>query len=1013
MKKELILATLLLVVGWLGAAPSTPYGICAHVTRGDEFKNRVVTFELLREVGVEWVRSDFDWQNIQPDPATWNFEHLDALVADAQKAGIQLLPILDYNSSFAKPAHKHLPQWNAYVRAVVERYQKQLPVWEVWNEQNLGAFWENPDPDAYLTLLKSSYQVIKSIDPTLKVAIGGFAGVPTNFIDRLYLAGAKFYFDIMNVHPYSHPAMPERSLETQLGGLKEVMAKHGDAQKPIWLTEFGWPTQRQQLAAPGLLKRALTTAKPDKRGPWRILVLDDRDFPSNIAPSEQLLTPELPPNSRVQRLTFDALLATLDCYTIDAVILPFGEGYPATGFDRLYRYMAEGGVLAVLGGAPFYYSYERDQSGVWQKKRGHARPDLRYEFEAWWYDKARIPEKMKVAYTGPAEGLPLPEGGITAERFIKSGKLKAGDRFIPLLTGTHNGYTGTAAAVVSYNSDLKGALILSALMESGQRGSSKREQAVALTRSMLIAQQLGVERLFWYEFQAPEVEALNQESHFGIVHRDYAPKPAYAAYKTLTALRPAGSQSVARPWKSEDGNLYWPQWIGPDKKPAGAVWAWREVGLFRVTLSSRVVKLVTYDGQPLAPTWEPGDAPVCVLSLNDEPIYVVGASVEKIEPVSSATTALRALLPNNFEVAAAQYRAMLARLGGAVDSFPRRWENGQLVTIGPREWTSGFFPGSLWYLYEYTGADEWKSAAMRYTAMLEQIRHYNGNHDIGFMLYCSYGNGLRLIKPEGYKEVLLDGAAALCTRFYPTLGMTRSWDNKAYTCAIIIDNMMNLELLMWAARVSGDKRFSEIAISHADQTNLRHFRADGSAYHIVDYDPVTRKIRGYHAGQGASADAPWARGQSWGLYGFTMMYRETKRPEYLKRAEALADFLLAHPNLPEDMVPYWDYQAAEIPYAPRDCSAAAIMASALLELSGFVAAEKGAHYRAAATRQLLSLSSPEYRAAVGENGNFLLKHGVGHLPGNSEIEVPLNYADYYYLEALLRFKRLTDSAPAN
>lgn len=369
--------------------------------------------------------------------------------------------------------------------------------------------------------------------------------------------------------------------------------------------------------------------------------------------------------------------------------------------------------------------------------------------------------------------------------------------------------------------------------------------------------------------------------------------------------------------------------------------------------------------------------------------------------------ALRAQLPGLFRDAAEQYRGMLKQLEGTQDAFPRRWEKGSLVTIGPKEWTSGFFPGSLWLLYEATREETWKREAMRYTAMLESVRHYTGNHDIGFMLYCSFGNGLRLANPDGYREVLLDGAAALCKRYVPSLGMIRSWDS--YKNPVIIDNMMNLELLMWAAKQSGEPRFREIAVSHADQTNRRHFRPDGSAYHIVDYNPATGKIFGYYAGQGASADGPWARGQSWGLYGFTLMFRETGTPAYLTRAVSLADFLIGHRNLPADAIPYWDYEAAGIPNEPRDASAAAIMASALLELATFVEAPKAVRYRDTAVRQLLALSSPAYRAPVGENGHFLLMHGVGHLPGNKEIDVPLNYADYYYLEALLRFRRLQNN----
>lgn len=294
---------------------------------------------------------------------------------------------------------------------------------------------------------------------------------------------------------------------------------------------------------------------------------------------------------------------------------------------------------------------------------------------------------------------------------------------------------------------------------------------------------------------------------------------------------------------------------------------------------------------------------------------------------------------------------------------------------------------------------------MQYTLIQEQLRNYSGNHDIGFMVYCPYGNALRLAKDkEGIKEILTDSAAALCKRFVPSLGMIRSWDS--YNNPVIIDNMMNLELLMWASKNSDNPLFKKVALSHADQTNKRHYRADGSAYHIVDYNPVSKKVFGYYAGQGASADAPWARGQSWGLYGFTMMYRESKKEEYLKRAIKCADFLINHPNLPKDKIPYWDYEAPEIPYAPRDVAAATVMASALIELSTFDNVPNAAKYREIAVRQLLALSSPAYLAPAGKNGNFILMHAVGHLPGNIEIDVPLNYADYYYLEALMRFKKL-------
>ncbi len=272
------------------------------------------------------------------------------------------------------------------------------------------------------------------------------------------------------------------------------------------------------------------------------------------------------------------------------------------------------------------------------------------------------------------------------------------------------------------------------------------------------------------------------------------------------------------------------------------------------------------------------------------------------------------------------------------------------------------------------------------------------------MLGCSHGNALRLNPNVEFRQVLLDAAAALGTRFVPELGMIRSWDHGHYTCPVIIDNMMNLELLTWAAKNGGDPKLREIAVSHADRTLKQHFRPDGTAYHIVDYDPKTGWIRAIHGGQGADTRTPWARGQTWAIYGYTMMHRETGKAEYLAKATSLADIIMAHPNMPADKVPYWDFGAETLEATPRDASAAAVMASALIELSQ--TANDGKKYLDYARAQLLTLASPAFLAEAGTNGGFLLTRSTGYLPANSEINVPLVYADYYFLEALLRYKAL-------
>ena len=373
---------------------------------------------------------------------------------------------------------------------------------------------------------------------------------------------------------------------------------------------------------------------------------------------------------------------------------------------------------------------------------------------------------------------------------------------------------------------------------------------------------------------------------------------------------------------------------------------------------------------------------------------------------------LAAHLQTVFAQAADQYRGLVRQMEGYENLFPKRWENGKLVTVKPENWCSGFFPGSLWYLYEYTKADDLKAAAEKFTAIQDRIRHYTNNHDIGFMLMTSVGNALRLAPKPEYKDILLDGAAALVTRYDANLGLIRSWNNgkgggkmNSDHFLVIVDNMMNLELLEWAAKNGGDKNFLAVAKSHADKTNRNHFRPDSSAYHILDYNPENGKIYSYRAGQGASADGTWARGQAWAVYGFTMMYRETKDPAYLERAMRCADYVLAAPNMPADKVTYWDFKAPRIPNEERDTSAAAILASAFLELSTYAHDARDHAYRAFAVRSLLSLVSPAYFAKPGENGGFLLMHGVGHKPGGSEVDVPLNYGDYYFLEALIRFWR--------
>lgn len=361
----------------------------------------------------------------------------------------------------------------------------------------------------------------------------------------------------------------------------------------------------------------------------------------------------------------------------------------------------------------------------------------------------------------------------------------------------------------------------------------------------------------------------------------------------------------------------------------------------------------------------------------------------------------------SLDTAMVQYKAMAAYLADQPGTLPRSYtHDGKFITCKSDWWVSGFFPGSLWYLYEYSNDTELKNLAEEFTRRVEDQQYTTDNHDVGFMIYCSFGNGYRLTQNSLYKNVILTAANSLATRFRPATRVIRSWDGGPWQYPVIIDNMMNLELLFFASRDTGYERFDEIARSHADVTLANHFRSDGSSFHVVSYDTVTGAVISRQTQQGFSDSSAWARGQAWALYGYTMTYRETNDVKYLEHAQKIADFIIHHPNLPDDKIPYWDFNDPEIPNTFRDASAGAILCSALIELSQLSEKNKGNEYLKTAEKQLESLSLPPYRAKMGENGNFILKHSTGSKPENSEVDVPLTYADYYYIEAMMRYKRL-------
>ena len=359
-----------------------------------------------------------------------------------------------------------------------------------------------------------------------------------------------------------------------------------------------------------------------------------------------------------------------------------------------------------------------------------------------------------------------------------------------------------------------------------------------------------------------------------------------------------------------------------------------------------------------------------------------------------------------FAVAKVQAEQMATKLGPT--STPRTFTDGRFVSAPKEWWCSGFFPGTLWLIYEYSHDETIRDLALRETAKIDSVKYITDHHDVGFQINCSFGHQYRHLGDTVALNVMRTAAHSLAQSFTPAVGCIKSWpfvkEGFDWVYPVIIDNMMNLELLMVVGNIDNDDHLRAVAVSHADKTMQNHFRKDHTSYHLVDYDPHTGAVNKKITVQGLADESAWSRGQAWALYGYTMMFEQTGDIRYLHQAQHIADMLIS--RLPEDGIPYWDFDSPEIPEEYRDASAAAVMASAFIVLSQMT--DNGKSYIKIAEKQLRTLSGPEYLAETGDNGNFILKHSVGSLPDSVEIDTPLSYADYYYLEALLRYRKYTE-----
>ncbi len=530
-------------------AAAMDLGVCAHVGR-DEFAERDRAFDMMRDAGISWVRTDFEWFRCQSEKdGPFDFSLYDTVIDDARERGLAVLPIFWSPPKWAQPDLSgisgtrpfvvqpdaaFLDAWRAFVREAALHFKGRFSAIEIWNEENHPSFWLNPDAAAYVSVLRAAYEEIKAVDPSVTVLLGGLAGTPLDYIEALYNAGAKDFFDAMNVHPYTWPNPPDGELERQLRGLKETMAAHGDAGKPIWITEIGWPTQKARLPAQNLFLAALKAARPERTA-WRVGYVEiDEDTPRGVEFAEAMRELLLP-GSTAEAYTPRQLVAKLEADALDAVVYPYAESFPLRTVDAVVDFVRRGGVLVDFGGCTWFpyldgKLVEKNPDGRLYREILQERLRTNIVFPS--AENGLTPStKTYATDAAAAAGLKPDPNGFTCFRFYDGKRLKPGDRFIPLTSArTKDGREVAGVGLYKFGSDYKGAVVMAGC-GGDKGGTSEADQAKYIMRSIEIAQQFGVDKYFIYEFRSPGLDPYYSEDHFGIVQRDFTPKATYLALR--------------------------------------------------------------------------------------------------------------------------------------------------------------------------------------------------------------------------------------------------------------------------------------------------------------------------------------------------------------------------------------------------------------------------------------------------------------------------------------------------
>lgn len=610
-----------------GDAPALPsYGICAHVTRSERGAHNLKgTLDAMTLAGMKYVRSDFDAFAIRRKDGSYDFTNYDKLLDELEKRGVTLLPII---YGIENPPKDFAAQKD-YVRTIVRHFGRRLPVVEIWNEANVG-FFKGSDPVVYAKTLKASYEAVKEADPSILVAYTGTAGVPHDWIRKTFAAGATNCFDIMNVHPYSHPGRPEGAMDRNTEKLRVLMAEFGIGDKPIWFTEIGWPTHRRTDPYLNVLLAGLKVARPEQKA-WRIVLADSK---TEGEVEDQVLAREiegwLPTGSTVVACSQKETIRRMAADEVDAVAYPFGESFPSDTIKPVNDFIRRGGVFIDFGGVPCFNGM-RDGKPVKGMTGGAKCGEFPFGWAAWWTDK-KYPKKTQVFATerGAAAGIRHEPTGYGAERFLIPSRIGKESEWIPILAsrkGT-NGQEFVSAAVIRYHGERTGAAVLCSLFGSYMWNGTNTEenQARYTARGMSIGFAEGVQAYFPYNLRSFEKDPFYSEHHFGLMHADFTPKPAYAAYGQFVRMRPQGSVNLAEPWHDEKRTEFYPQWKRPDGKSAGMIWKLGADEKRDIAFTGG--KPTFYDLYGLKLPARQVSQGVYRLTLGESPVYFVGGRIE-------------------------------------------------------------------------------------------------------------------------------------------------------------------------------------------------------------------------------------------------------------------------------------------------------------------------------------------------------------------------------------------------